>query len=71
MAISILQCRLAHTRETSRLPHWGRALHQPSSCGMPQGVRGHMACDIRIAAESANMTTGYAQIGLTGDYGIA
>jgi enoyl-CoA hydratase/carnithine racemase len=30
-----------------------------------------LACDIRIAAESAFMSTGYARIGLTGDYGIA
>src|SRR5947199_895336 len=30
-----------------------------------------LACDIRIAAESAVMTTGYARIALTGDYGIA
>jgi enoyl-CoA hydratase/carnithine racemase len=30
-----------------------------------------LACDIRIAAESAIMTTGYSRIGLTGDYGIA
>jgi enoyl-CoA hydratase/carnithine racemase len=30
-----------------------------------------LACDIRIAAESALMTTGYARIGLSGDYGIA
>jgi enoyl-CoA hydratase/carnithine racemase len=29
-----------------------------------------LACDIRIAAESAIMATGYARIGLTGDYGI-
>ena len=30
-----------------------------------------LACDIRIASESAIMSTGYARIGLTGDYGIA
>src|SRR6266478_1819171 len=30
-----------------------------------------LACDIRIAAESAIMATGYSRIGLTGDYGIA
>jgi enoyl-CoA hydratase/carnithine racemase len=30
-----------------------------------------LACDIRIAAESAIMATGYIRIGLTGDYGIA
>ena len=29
-----------------------------------------LACDIRIAAESAIMTTGYSRIGLSGDYGI-
>jgi enoyl-CoA hydratase/carnithine racemase len=30
-----------------------------------------LACDIRIAAQSAILTTGYARIGLSGDYGIA
>jgi enoyl-CoA hydratase/carnithine racemase len=30
-----------------------------------------LACDIRIASESAIMTTGYSRTGLTGDYGIA
>jgi enoyl-CoA hydratase/carnithine racemase len=30
-----------------------------------------LACDIRIAGESALMTTGYSRIGLTGDYGIS
>ena len=29
-----------------------------------------LACDIRFAASSAFVTTGYARIGLTGDYGI-
>jgi enoyl-CoA hydratase/carnithine racemase len=30
-----------------------------------------LACDVRIAAESTILTTGYARIGLSGDYGIA
>jgi enoyl-CoA hydratase/carnithine racemase len=30
-----------------------------------------MACDIRIAAQSAFISTGYARIALSGDYGIA
>ena len=30
-----------------------------------------LACDIRIAAESAFVSTGYARVGLSGDYGIA
>jgi len=30
-----------------------------------------LACDIRIAASSAFVSTGYAKVGLSGDYGIA
>src|SRR6195952_4584903 len=30
-----------------------------------------MACDIRVAAESAFVSTGYLKVGLSGDYGIA
>ena len=30
-----------------------------------------LACDIRIAAETAFVSTGYARVGLSGDYGIA
>ena len=30
-----------------------------------------LACDIRIAATSAFVTTGYIHVGLSGDYGIA
>ena len=38
---------------------------------MGAGMELALCCDIRIAAESAIMSTGYARIGLTGDYGIA
>jgi enoyl-CoA hydratase/carnithine racemase len=30
-----------------------------------------MACDMRIAAQSAFLSTGYLKVGLSGDYGIA
>ena len=30
-----------------------------------------LACDLRVAASSAFLTTAYARIGLSGDYGIA
>lgn len=30
-----------------------------------------LACDIRIASESAFISTGYARVGLSGDYGVA
>jgi enoyl-CoA hydratase/carnithine racemase len=37
----------------------------------PAGLAIAMACDIRIAAESAFISTGYLRVGLSGDYGIA
>lgn len=52
------------------------ALRKPTIAALPGPAAGAgmalaLACDIRIAAESAIMTTGYARIGLSGDYGIA
>jgi enoyl-CoA hydratase/carnithine racemase len=51
-------------------------LRKPTLAALPGPAAGAglalaLACDIRIAAESAVLTTGYARIGLTGDYGIA
>ncbi len=52
------------------------ALRKPTIAALPGPAAGAgmaiaLACDMRIAAESAIMSTGYARIGLTGDYGIA
>jgi enoyl-CoA hydratase/carnithine racemase len=52
------------------------AVRKPTVAALPGPAAGAgmaiaLACDIRIAAESAFMSTGYARIGLTGDYGIA
>jgi len=52
------------------------AVRKPTIAAVPGPAAGAglalaLACDIRIAAESAIMSTGYARIGLTGDYGIA
>ena len=52
------------------------AVRKPTIAALPGPAAGAgmaiaLACDIRIAAESAFMSTGYARIGLTGDYGIA
>ena len=52
------------------------AVRKPTIAALPGPAAGAglalaLACDMRIAAESAIMATGYFRIGLTGDYGIA
>lgn len=52
------------------------ALRKPTVAALPgpavgAGLAIALACDVRIAAESAFLATGYARIGLPGDYGIA
>lgn len=52
------------------------SLRKPTIAALPGPAAGAglaiaLACDIRIAAESAIMATGYARIGLTGDYGVS
>jgi enoyl-CoA hydratase/carnithine racemase len=51
-------------------------LRKPTIAALPGAAVGAglalaLACDIRIAAASAFVSTGYARIGLSGDYGIA
>ncbi|HZC98028.1 MAG TPA: enoyl-CoA hydratase-related protein [Bradyrhizobium sp.] len=52
------------------------SVRKPTIAALPGPAAGAglaiaLACDIRIAAESTIMTTGYAKIALTGDYGIS
>jgi enoyl-CoA hydratase/carnithine racemase len=51
-------------------------MRKPSIAALPGPAAGAgmaiaLACDLRIAAESAFLSTAYARIGLSGDYGIA
>jgi len=53
-----------------------RAMRKPSIAALPGPAAGAgmaiaLSCDIRIAADTAFLSTGYARIGLSGDYGIA
>ena len=53
-----------------------RALRKPTVAALPGAAAGAglalaLAADIRIAATSAFLTTGYTKVGLPGDYGIA
>nr|MCS5635450.1 enoyl-CoA hydratase-related protein [Myxococcota bacterium] len=50
------------------------AMPKPTIASLPGAAAGAglsiaLSCDLRIAAESAFMTTGFARIGLSGDYG--
>jgi enoyl-CoA hydratase/carnithine racemase len=52
------------------------ALRKPTIAALPGPAAGAglaiaLACDMRIAAQSAFVATGYARIGLSGDYGIS
>ncbi len=52
------------------------ALRKPTVAALPGAAAGAglalaLACDIRIAAASAFVATGYAKVGLSGDYGMA
>lgn len=49
---------------------------KPTIAALPGAAAGAglaiaLACDIRIAAKSAFVSTGYARVGLSGDYGIS
>jgi enoyl-CoA hydratase/carnithine racemase len=53
-----------------------RAVRKPTIAALPGPAAGAglsiaLACDIRIASASAFISTGYARVGLSGDYGIA
>jgi enoyl-CoA hydratase/carnithine racemase len=52
------------------------AVRKPTIAALPGAAAGAglaiaLACDVRIAAKSAFVSTGYARVGLSGDYGIA
>jgi enoyl-CoA hydratase/carnithine racemase len=69
--------RVADLQERQRLLTGALvSLRKPTIAALPGAAAGAglaiaMACDIRIAAESAFVTTGYLRVGLSGDYGMA
>jgi enoyl-CoA hydratase/carnithine racemase len=69
--------RVASLRERQRaLTGALVAMRKPTIAALPgpavgAGLSLALACDIRIAAQSAFVSTGYMRVGLSGDYGIA
>jgi len=69
--------RVADLQERQRLLTGALiAVRKPTIAALPgpavgAGLALAMACDMRIAAKSAFLSTGYLKVGLSGDYGIA
>ncbi|MBI5263465.1 MAG: enoyl-CoA hydratase [Bradyrhizobium sp.] len=69
--------KVADLQERQRLLTGALAsVRKPTIAALPgpavgAGLAIAMACDIRIAAQSAFVSTGYLRVGLSGDYGIA
>ena len=69
--------RVADLQERQRLLTGALvSVRKPTIAALPgpavgAGLALAMACDIRIAAQSAFVSTGYLRVGLSGDYGIA
>lgn len=69
--------KVADLQERQRLLTGALAsVRKPTIAALPgpavgAGLALAMACDIRIAAESAFVSTGYLRVALSGDYGIA
>lgn len=77
MAAMSLDDAIADLRERQRLLTGALiAVRKPTIAALPGAAAGAglaiaLACDLRIAAESAFVSAGYARVGLSGDYGIA
>ena len=66
--------RLRGLHREHRIPLLLHRLEKPTIAALPGPAAGAglglaLACDLRIAAESAFVTTSYARLGLSGDYG--
>jgi len=71
-----LEDRRRQLRWEHDIPRWLHEIGIPTIASLPGPAAGAglglaLACDIRLAATSAFITTSYTRLGLSGDYGVA
>jgi len=69
-----LEARVHGLRSGMELSRWLAEMPKPTLAVIPGPAAGAglslaLACDLRIAAEEAKLTTAFAKVGLAGDYG--
>jgi 2-(1,2-epoxy-1,2-dihydrophenyl)acetyl-CoA isomerase len=69
-----LEERAAGLRRSMEVSRWLHEMSKPTLAVIPGGAAGAglslaLACDLRIAADHAKLTTAFAKVGLAGDYG--
>lgn len=69
-----LETRATHLRHASELSRVLHEMPKPTLAVIPGAAAGAglsiaLACDLRMASEDAKLTTAFAKVGLSGDYG--
>ena len=69
-----IEARVAGLRRGMELVKWLHEMPKPTLAVIPGAAAGAglsiaLACDLRIAAEGAKLTTAFSKVGLAGDYG--
>jgi len=71
---STLEERVTDLRARMDVSRWLHEMRKPTLAVIPGAAAGAgfslaLACDLRIAADEAKMTTAFAKVGVSGDYG--
>ena len=69
-----IEARVAGLRRGMEMVKWLHEMPKPTLAVIPGAAAGAglslaLACDLRIAADGAKMTTAFSKVGLAGDYG--
>src|SRR6185312_5739263 len=69
-----LEARSFGLRQSADVSRWLHEMPKPTLAVIPGPAAGAglslaLACDLRIAAEDAKLTTAFSKVGLAGDYG--